>query len=412
MRRCEYAMTKKEKKNVIDVSLQFRGWRGFSEKSSMVSFYFVKMFFSSPSPGRRDLSPHNPDERTNRMNTIRSPNTPQQQALPPGFQYRPNLMADFATSRQLHAEQQQQHEARQQFEQGQAGMLQQQQQLDPRYMQFYSPYVYLPQGMALPPGMTLPQGYAPMPLTPEYLESLAAAGFGTQMGMPSVSQGNLVAQMRGGQSVAMPPQRSIILGTGRPGRIIYFYYQYKAKSLSWNRDVPMASQRGQILLAVFLFDARFPIRLATVSPQAPFQLRDFSSHSFFVFIFEFLNFYFNNFYFNNFYFNNFFKKIFNLKKKQTILSILKGNSSCWIKKNVSFESSGSNELWPKTDFYRKKGKLDSITRQMGYNLASWLEMAKNVASNSGSRPKTYKTLIWIHWIFSQYIRVDKKMINQ
>ena len=34
---------------------------------------------------------------------------------------------------------------------------------------------------------------------------------------------------------------------------------YQAKSLSWNRGVPMASRRGQILLAVFLLDARFAL---------------------------------------------------------------------------------------------------------------------------------------------------------
>ena len=33
-------------------------------------------------------------------------------------------------------------------------------------------------------------------------------------------------------------------------------FVYKAKSLSWNRGVCMASRRGQIVLVVFLFDAR------------------------------------------------------------------------------------------------------------------------------------------------------------
>ena len=35
------------------------------------------------------------------------------------------------------------------------------------------------------------------------------------------------------------------------------YRLYKTKPLSWNRDILMASRRGQTLLAVFLFDARF-----------------------------------------------------------------------------------------------------------------------------------------------------------
>ena len=52
--------------------------------------------------------------------------------------------------------------------------------------------------------------------------------------------------------------------------------KYKAKSPSWNRGVPMASRRGQILLAVFILMPVLPIRLATVSTQVLFQLRDFA----------------------------------------------------------------------------------------------------------------------------------------
>ncbi|OQV16204.1 putative Nuclear receptor corepressor 2 [Hypsibius exemplaris] len=156
---------------------------------------------AASSPGRRDLSPHNLDDR-NRLNTIRSPNTQQQQQqpLPQSYQYsvRPGLASEYAA--RLH-EQQHVIDTRQFEGAGQLGM-----QPDPRFMQFYSPYVYLPQGMPLP------QGFAPMQLSPEHLESLAAAGFGAQMGMPNVSQGNI--QIRG----PIPtPQRSIILGTGRPG---------------------------------------------------------------------------------------------------------------------------------------------------------------------------------------------------
>ena len=46
-------------------------------------------------------------------------------------------------------------------------------------------------------------------------------------------------------------------------------YTYKAKSLSWNRGVPMASRRGQVLLAVFYWMHLLSMRLATVPTQVP-----------------------------------------------------------------------------------------------------------------------------------------------
>ena len=53
-----------------------------------------------------------------------------------------------------------------------------------------------------------------------------------------------------------------------PGDSEGMFYRYKEMSLSWNRGAPMASRRGQILLAVFLTDGAFrPMRLATVSTQ-------------------------------------------------------------------------------------------------------------------------------------------------
>ena len=46
--------------------------------------------------------------------------------------------------------------------------------------------------------------------------------------------------------------------------------------LSWNRGVPMASRRGQILLAVVYSMSVLPVRLAIVSTLVPFQPKDFS----------------------------------------------------------------------------------------------------------------------------------------
>ena len=54
----------------------------------------------------------------------------------------------------------------------------------------------------------------------------------------------------------------------------------KAKPLSWNRGVPMASRRGHILLAVFYSRRVWPMRLATVATQVPFQLRDVALYIF------------------------------------------------------------------------------------------------------------------------------------
>ena len=48
---------------------------------------------------------------------------------------------------------------------------------------------------------------------------------------------------------------------------IFINFWYQANSLSWNRGVFMASQRGQILLAVFILMHVLPVRLATVSTQ-------------------------------------------------------------------------------------------------------------------------------------------------
>ena len=120
--------------------------------------------------------------------------SPNNNLQPQAYQYstRQNLLTDFATSRQIHAEQ---HagDSRPQFE-GQP--------VDPRFMQFYSPYVYLQ------------PGYTQMQLTPEYMESLAAAGYPTaQMAMAN----SPVAQAR---PTIPAQQRSIILGTGRPGLFV------------------------------------------------------------------------------------------------------------------------------------------------------------------------------------------------
>ena len=54
---------------------------------------------------------------------------------------------------------------------------------------------------------------------------------------------------------------------------------YKAKSLNWNRGDPMASRRGQILLANFYPICVLPMRLATVSTEIPFRLRDFALYT-------------------------------------------------------------------------------------------------------------------------------------
>ena len=47
----------------------------------------------------------------------------------------------------------------------------------------------------------------------------------------------------------------------------FMNFAYKAKALSWNRGVPMASRRAQILLGVVYCMSVLPMRLAAVSTQ-------------------------------------------------------------------------------------------------------------------------------------------------
>ncbi|XP_055355885.1 nuclear receptor corepressor 2-like isoform X2 [Paramacrobiotus metropolitanus] len=144
------------------------------------------------------------------------------------YQYstRQNLLTDFATSRQLHAEQEGKGRGPSQPSPYTSAAYDthpmhvqsapQVTQPDPRFVQLYSPYVaYLPPGGGLPYNM----------VTPEYMEQLAAAGFppvglGAASMMPALmAQGG--QQQRGmpqqQQQQQAPPQRSITLGTGRPG---------------------------------------------------------------------------------------------------------------------------------------------------------------------------------------------------
>ena len=62
--------------------------------------------------------------------------------------------------------------------------------------------------------------------------------------------------------------------------IVKFSIQNKVpelkRSLSLNRGVPMASRRGQILLAIVCSIHVLPVRLAIVSTQVPFQLKRFA----------------------------------------------------------------------------------------------------------------------------------------